>query len=226
MKKTTSSTKKPLKNKVTAPSKAAGKTAAGKKTQTRKAAPPVKAAPADSIVGKAEKLVGRINNVFHARPSDVVSAILEDHEALRNFLGLLKDTHAEMRERRRAYDQFSALLKSHTDVEEAVVYKNALELPGHEMHIKAAEGFVEHRLAEDLMKRLEAASDTTEWSAHANVLSEIVEHHLKEEERDLLPKIRQAASLKDDQDMLSAYLKSRQATQKKVTDKNAGVLKH
>ena len=130
-----------------------------------------------------------------------------------------------MGERRRAYSQFSALLKSHTVAEEKIVYGTAEEFTGREMHVKIAEGFVEHHLADDLMSRIEKTRAPMEWSAHANVLSEIVEHHLKEEERDLLPLIRDSVPAETAEKMLSQFLALRRKSQISVTRKNAGVLK-
>ena len=92
------------------------------------------------------------------------------------------------------------------------------------MHLKISEGFVEHQLADDLMKRISKLKKPLDWSAHANVISEIVEHHLKEEERDLFPLIDKSASPAKNQAMLKKFLALRQATQKKVTKKNAGVV--
>jgi len=155
---------------------------------------------------------------------DTVSAIKSDHDALREFLGLLKNTDRDMTARRQAYVSFSALLQSHSMAEEKAVYSTAAKLVGREMHLKVAEGYVEHRLADDVMKRIKSVKDPTEWSAHANVLAEVVEHHLQEEERELLPKIRKAASPAVDAAMLRTFRALRAASQKKVTKKNAGAL--
>jgi hemerythrin-like domain-containing protein len=198
------------------------------KTTRRPRGARAQAAPRGSVSAVlrdgVDKLTERVSNLFASRPADVVAALTLDHEGLRNFLDLLKDTDAEMSERRRAYAQFAALLKSHSIAEENVVYKTAMALPGREMHIKIAEGFVEHHLADDLMARIEKTTDALEWSAHANVLSEIVEHHLREEERDLFPLVRKTSSAKTDQSMLTAFLALRKRTQEKVTDQNAGAL--
>ena len=174
---------------------------------------------------KAETLIEEIENVFSGQPRNIEAALKIDHDGLRNFLKLLKDTKAPMTERKRAYSSFSALLKSHSDAEEKVVYATSDLLSGHELHIKIAEGFVEHQLANDLMKRIEKAKDPVEWSAHANVISEIVEHHLKEEERDLFPLIRKKAPAGLDKKMLTQFLALRQKSQKRRTPKNSGVLK-
>ena len=175
----------------------------------------------DTVDAVAEQLEG----VFAISPKDIVAAVKEDHRALRNYLGTLKDTEQDMTDRRRAYAGFSALLKSHTVAEEKAVYAPTTKLAGREMHIKVAEGFVEHKLAEDIMKRLERATDPLAWSAHANVLAEIVEHHLKEEEKSLLPLIRKAATATENAAMLDKFMALRAASQKRVTAKNAGVLK-
>ncbi len=151
--------------------------------------------------------------------------VIQDHKALRNILDLLKDTDKKMSARRQAYKGFSALLKSHSSSEELAAYIPTKKLSGREMHLKVEEGYVEHQLAADMMKRMEATKDPIVWSAHANVLAENVEHHLKEEERDLLPLIRKSVSEKKNLAMLKKYKSLRRQTQKFVTAKNAGVLK-
>ena len=171
-----------------------------------------------------EKLTEQALNIYHSLPRDVVSAIKKDHKSLRKYLDVLKDTDAKMSERRKAYAEFSALLKSHSQAEESIVYKASFKMTGKELHVRVGEGFVEHQLADDLMKRMEKTNITLEWSAHANVLAKIVEHHLDEEEKELLPLIRKGSSAKLDEKMLSAFLELRLRTQKKISKKNAGVL--
>ena len=186
-----------------------------------------KSAP-DTVLGQirggVEKLTQQLGAVFTSTPSDITEAIKADHKALRGFLGLLKDTDKDMAERRRAYDGFSSLLKSHSLAEEKAVYEIAARLPGHEMHIKIAEGYVEHSLADNLMAQLSGSKDSLTWSAHANVLSETIEHHLKEEERDLLPLLRKAVSAKANAEMLSKFISLRKKSQDYVIEKNSGAL--
>lgn len=197
-----------------------------KKTSSRKAAPKAKSQSALELL--KSKLAGLAEAVESYRPGkvvDIVGAIKEDHKGLRNFLDILKDVEKPITERRRAYKAFSELLKSHTTAEEEAVYERLPELTGRTLHVKMAEGFVEHQLAEDLMKRIERATDPLVWGAHCNVLSEIVEHHLKEEESDLLPLIRKKAPVEMNMDMLTQFLNIRAKTQKRASTKNAGALK-
>jgi iron-sulfur cluster repair protein YtfE (RIC family) len=186
--------------------------------------------PAMNTIGNVfkavtEKFNETAENLLASRPADTVSAIKADHDALRNFIGTLKDADAKISERKAAYKQFAELLKSHTIAEENAVYRTSVRLTGHKMHVKITEGYVEHLMADDLMKRIARTKKPLEWTAHVNVLAEIVEHHLKEEEDDLLPLIRKEAKPKVDQKMLVEYMKIRAKTHRPTTPKNAGVLK-
>lgn len=196
------------------------------KTKTRKtrAKSPAAAGVVERIKNEAFKLAEQWKGIFPAAPQDIVAAIEEDHKGLRNYLSILKDTGKDMTERRRAYAAFSALLKSHSKAEQTAVYVPTLKLPGHEMHIKVAEGYVEHFLADELMKKMARTKDALMWSAHANVLAETTEHHLKEEERDLLPLVRKTAPPEQNAQMLKKFVQLRKGSQKRVSKKNAGVL--
>ena len=108
--------------------------------------------------------------------------------------------------------------------EEAAVYAPAEKHKGHDLQIKIAEGYVEHQVSTDLLKSIARTRDPLTWSAHANVIAEIVAHHLKEEERDLLPMIRRTMSPDENAAMLKKFVALRAKTQKSVTRKNAGVL--
>lgn len=200
------------------------KSKSAKKSASKKS----KAAPGDQLIGTLKNIVATVtekaDGVIAAFQGDIVSALKEDHDSMRQYLGTLKDTDKPMKERRRAYDLFSSLLKSHSDAEENAVYKLSMQLTGKEMHIKISEGFVEHELANDILRRMDSTDDTMSWSAHANVLAEIVDHHLKEEERDLFPKIRKAATLEQNMEMLTEFMYLRGKTQKDATKENAGAL--
>lgn len=218
--------KKSRKTTVPAAKSAAPKKKAKANKVTIKAKP--KLGVADRMIGAVKSVVDKVSEgadgIIAALQGDIVTAIKEDHESLRNYLSVLKNTDEPMAKRRKAYEDFSALLKSHTVAEETAVYKTGMTLPGKDMHMKFAQGFVEHQLADDLMARMEATDDPMAWSAHGNVLSEIVEHHLKEEERDLLPLVRKAADLQTNMDMLTEFLSLRGKTQEKITKDNMGAL--
>ena len=184
-----------------------------------------KSADSNFLSGGLKDMTSKIADLFSKAPGDVVAAIKADHDGLRSYLKILKDTDKEMSERRRAYGAFKALLQSHSSSEEKAVYAPTAKLAGHELHLKVAEGYVEHQLADDLMARIAKVKNPIDWSAHVNVIAEIVEHHLDEEESDLLPLVRKTASPVQNAKMLKTFIALREKTQKKVTPKNAGVLK-
>jgi hemerythrin-like domain-containing protein len=195
--------------------------AKSKKKTAKKKSPTL----AKMIKNKIENSILGLGDSLGLGPADIIQAIKEDHKSLREFLSILKDTDEDMEVRKRAYKAFSSLLKSHSSSEEKAVYQATNKFVGRELHVKVAEGYVEHQVANDLMKRIEAAKDPLTWSAHANVLSESVEHHLKEEERDLLPLIRNKAMPSENMEMLAKFISLRGLTQKRLTKKNSGVLK-
>ncbi len=169
-------------------------------------------------------VLSSVRSMIGAEPADVVAALKNDHDSLREFIGTLKDTSEDMSVRRRAYSQFVDLLKSHSVAEEQAVYKESMKFTGRELHVKVEEGFVEHRVCDDLIERIESETDPLIWGAHCNVLAEILEHHLKEEEDDLFPMIREKATPEQNMDMLVEFMSLRAETQKIVTEKNSGAL--
>ena len=49
------------------------------------------------------------------------------------------------------------------------------------------EGDIEHGLADQLVEEIKRTEDDDMWSARVKVLAELVEHHIEEEEEELLP---------------------------------------
>jgi hemerythrin superfamily protein len=77
-------------------------------------------------------------------------------------------------------------LTAHSRAEEKVVYDALLSVRSVESHDYGNEGFVEHSLVDELLKRLQkgdAASGI--WKAEAKVLHEMLDHHISEEQRDV-----------------------------------------
>lgn len=177
-----------------------------------------------NIVDKLESVSTMAKMAFISPPKDIVDAIKQDHKSLRNFLATLKNLDGDIERRREAFSLFSELLKSHTVAEEQIVYVRLKSIEDASLKMRVAAGFVEHQVADDLMRRADQIDDEFNWSAYANVLSENVEHHLAEEERDLLPKIDQHIPDNMRTDMLNEFVRLRESSQKNVSEDNAGVL--
>ena len=118
--------------------------------------------------------------------SDIRHVLHEDHEEI---LSLVRDmADARTAEKRMSY--FNALkpfLTAHARAEEQVVYVPMTKAKDAEAKDLGNEGFVEHNLVDILMERMSkpGAAGTDGWKAHATVVKELLEHHIKEEEDDI-----------------------------------------
>ena len=122
----------------------------------------------------------------------------------KDALQLLKSDHAEVKA---LFDQFEKLgeegdllekealvrevcgkLTVHATVEEEIFYPAAREVPDVDALLDEAE--VEHDSIRDLIAKLESMDVPDEmFEANFTVLAEYVEHHVKEEEGELFPKV-------------------------------------
>lgn len=135
-----------------------------------------------SIVNKMKALSARAT----MSADDVRALLAKDHDEAK---ALAKEMHeANSPSRRMALlGKLKPVLTAHSRAEEKVVYDAMLGVrtadPSHEM---ADEGFVEHSLVDELLTTLAATDASTDrWRAHAKVLSELLEHHIQEEESDI-----------------------------------------
>jgi hemerythrin superfamily protein len=122
---------------------------------------------------------------------DVVSLILEDHKPLKKLILILKDLEASMKEKRPAFKEFSSALTLHSKAEEESLYVFMKNIK--DMRIEALEGDKEHSIADELIKEIEEISsgdDNELWESKVKVLAELVDHHIKEEESDILKQVK------------------------------------
>lgn len=124
----------------------------------------------------------------------------------------MKDVKQSESARRDAFDQFAPLLMSHAKPEAEVLY--TVMKGGHEeLRIDAYEGEVEHDLAELMLKDVKATTDSDIWTAKVKVLAELVEHHIQEEEDDLLPDYRKASEKEERIELGDLFLQAKEQYQ-------------
>ncbi|MEU4508788.1 hemerythrin domain-containing protein [Nonomuraea wenchangensis] len=131
--------------------------------------------------------------------TDVITLITKDHRTVESLFDRLKkgegDTKATVAE-------LHALLVAHARAEEDRVY------PG----IDAHHGVEEHKEAEVLLDALvRATPGTPEFRTTLDKLVESVQHHVEEEENDLLPQLRKSADDKRLQELGRAFEERRNA---------------
>lgn len=129
--------------------------------------------------------------------SDIISLILEDHRPLKSLLRVMKNPAREISERREAFNNFAPLLLSHTHAEEQTLYKHLMTQSRGLLLKEAIEGQVEHQIAGQLIHEVLQTEDENLWSARVKVLAELIEHHIEEEETDLLAEFRHLSTEAD-----------------------------
>lgn len=135
---------------------------------------------------------------------DVIDLILEDHKPLKELINTLKGD-AEFEEKFLCFEEFAPLLTMHAKPEEQTVYvymkstKDARE--------EGFEGDVEHGLADQLVEEIKRTDDEDLWMARVKVLAELVEHHIEEEEKELLPKYKEISDLEEREEIAVHFMK-------------------
>lgn len=127
---------------------------------------------------------------------DIIKLILMDHAPLKRLIAILKDPELTIRTRRRAFDQFAPLLLVHAHAEQESFYA-FLKDENRELRVHGLEGDVEHALAEYMIDEVKMAEDAGIWSARAKVLAELVEHHIDEEETEILVDFKKVVDMED-----------------------------
>jgi len=126
---------------------------------------------------------------------DAITLLRDDHKMLRDLCEKFADTTERAVETRgKLLDRIERELAAHTSIEEELFYP-ALIAASEDVEDKrmVAEGIEEHRAADakvipDLKK---SDPSTIAYSGQAKVLKDYIFHHLKEEEEDMFPRMRE-----------------------------------
>jgi hypothetical protein len=151
----------------------------------------VRGAVAGAMVAITSRLPGTSNN------QDAITLLEADH---RRFEDLLKQgeetTRRALKGRAQLLKTLTSELNLHELVEEKILYPALRAHP--EARAIVLEGYEEHHVADMLTRELHnLAADDETWSAKFKVLKESLEHHIKEEERDMFRKARGIFSRED-----------------------------
>ena len=131
------------------------------------------------------------------KKDDAIELLKKDH---REVEALFKE-FAELEDNAEAAEQVIETacteLKMHDKIETEIFYpavREAAEMEEIEDLLDEAE--VEHDTVRELIEKLEGMDPTDEKrQAHFTVLTEYVKHHVKEEEKEMFPKVRKLKSL-------------------------------
>lgn len=137
-------------------------------------------------------------------PEDIITLIMQDHIPLKELIKVLKGEDAEYDEKKEAFEEFAPLLVAHSKPEEQSLYNKMKQ--DDDMKVEGLEGDVEHALADQLCEELKNESDEDVFMAKVKVLAELVEHHIKEEEEDMLPDYRKNSDQEERVELGMMYL--------------------
>ena len=116
---------------------------------------------------------------------DGLQMLEQDHRRFEDLLKQGEDTtEAAVTKRSELLDTITRELKAHEAKEETVLYP---ALKAHPMaKALVLEGYQEHHVADVLIEELHTLTkDDERWGAKFAVLKENIEHHIKEEEREM-----------------------------------------
>jgi hemerythrin-like domain-containing protein len=138
---------------------------------------------------------------WSADENDPIALLESDHRRFEDLLKQGEDTtERAVKGRTALLDTLTAALNVHELIEEKVLYP-ALK-PHAETRDIVLEGFEEHHVADLIVKELnDLAKDNEQWGAKFKVLQESLEHHIKEEERNMFPNARRVLSREELQDL-------------------------
>jgi hemerythrin superfamily protein len=126
-----------------------------------------------------------------AKAIDAVKLLKQDHREVEDLFEQFES--ADEDEQGQIAERVCQMLTVHATIEEEILYpaaKEAFEAEEDDDLINEAE--VEHSTAKDLIAKIEAMTPQDEaFKATVKVLSEYIKHHVKEEETELFPKLKE-----------------------------------
>lgn len=145
---------------------------------------------------------------MNAVKQDAIALLKEDHRRVEDLFEQFEKASGAARKQKIA-EQICMELVVHTKIEEEIFYP-ACEGRIEEDLLK--EAYVEHDGAKVLIAEIEAGSPTDEYyDSKVKVLSEQIEHHVKEEEKRMEGMFSQARKAGLDMESLGAEMLSRKA---------------
>ncbi len=140
---------------------------------------------------------------------DIIDLIKEDHKCLKDLIKIMKSDDATFAEKKAAFKRFVPIVTAHAKPEGATWYavmKRDAKLKG-----EGLEGDVEHELVDQLCAELKRTTGKDLFMAKLKVLGEFLEHHIEEEEEDMLPDYKKNSTAAERAKLGAKYLKLRSA---------------
>ncbi|MBF0299067.1 MAG: hemerythrin domain-containing protein [Oligoflexia bacterium] len=127
--------------------------------------------------------------VIKEKKGVLLNILHTDHEEVKTILNKLKNEKSSY-ERNNSLQMLEGLLIPHMKAEENVIYKELLKFrESQELALRSLE---EHYATRTVMEELyEMRINSERFSARVNIVTEMVNHHILEEEKDLFEKLKE-----------------------------------
>ena len=146
---------------------------------------------------------------------NAIQLLKQDHKTVRELLAELESTTKRASKRRaELVAKLAQEIDVHTRIEEEIFYPAFKEAGDKsddaKLYFEAKE---EHRAAGEMVlpDLLKTAPDSEEFSGRAKVLKELIEHHAREEEREMFPRARELFSAGELRELGERMLERKQA---------------
>jgi hemerythrin superfamily protein len=144
------------------------------------------------------------------RSMNALEVLKEDHQKVKGLFQEVRQA-TDQAKRKELFNKIDTELEIHAHIEETVFYPAIEE--HEEFKDMVAEALKEHQEAETLLDELEGfETESPDFGSKLEELIEAVEHHVKEEEGEMFPKIREVFD-EDELEQLGHELKSAKGTQ-------------
>ena len=154
--------------------------------------------------------------------TDAIVLLKNDHKEVRQLFAAFEQAGDDaLAKKGKLVDKVIELLTVHTYVENEVMYPRVREmLP--DLEDDVLESYEEHHVADVLVAELASMKPEDErFTAKTTVLIENVRHHMKEEEDDWFPKVRQCLGRKALQQMGADIIEARKKAPHKPSQPSA-----
>ncbi len=124
------------------------------------------------------------------RAATIIDLLKADHREVEKLFAAFEDADGDASEQAALASQIGQALTIHAEIEETLFYPAVLPLLDDEGEDLTCEATVEHGTLRGLIAGMNGNDAARPMiRAHVTVLKEYVEHHVKEEERSLFPRV-------------------------------------
>lgn len=134
-----------------------------------------------------------MNEIMQNNKFNVIDVLLMDHRYLKECIKCLKDDDEDKKIKLKYGKTFLDALHKHSEAEKKAVYAPLVKIK--DLKFEIMEGQIEHGIIDAKVKMLIPKMTglrnlSEELEVELKVLADLVDHHLKEEEEVMLPKIK------------------------------------